>query len=136
MPSVDVLIVSFNTRELLRDCLTSVYAHPPREGIELHVSVFDNASTDGSPEMVAESFPAVRLVRSEDNLGFGAGNDRVAETSDADLLLLLNSDTILTEDVISPLADELLASEQIAIAAPRLEFPDGELQLSSLSFPT
>src|SRR4051812_9173213 len=104
MPTVDVLIVSFNTKDVLRDALVSVFEHPPPAAVaELRVSVLDNASDDGSADMVAEEFPQVRLIRSDVNLGFGRANNRLAATSDADYVLLLNSDILLREDVIAPL---------------------------------
>src|SRR4051794_15211913 len=80
-PSVDVLLVSYNTCELLRDCLASIEAHRPA-GADLHVSVFDNASADGSPDMVEREFPWVRLHRSDENLGFGQANNRLVAASE------------------------------------------------------
>ncbi len=136
MPSVEALVVSFNTKDLLRDCLASLLAHPPADGTELRAAVWDNDSRDGSADMVAQEFPTVRLVRSPENLGFGAANDRLAETSDADYLLLLNSDTVVERDIISPLRAALDADPRIALTSPRLEFPDGVVQYSSGSFPT
>ncbi len=136
-PSVDLLIVSYNTRELLRDCLTSVRQHmPDPRDLALTVSVLDNASTDGSADMVADAFPDVRLVRSDVNLGFGGGTNRLAATSAADYLMPLNSDTVWTGDVVSPLLEVLRADPAIAIVGPRLVWPDGRLQLSSQQFPT
>lgn len=132
--SVDVLIVSYNTREILRDCLRSIDQHRP-PGIELRVSVFDNASADGSPDMIAEEFPWVRLVRSQENLGFGPANNRLAETSQADYLLLLNPDTIWTEDIVTPLRAALDADPRAIIAAPRLSWPDGRTQPSAGDLP-
>lgn len=136
MPSVEALVVSYNTRELLRDTLSSLLAHPPADGTELTAAVWDNGSADGSADMVAAEFPQVRLVRSAENLGFGAANDRLAETSTADYLLVINSDVIVEQDIISPLRAELERDPAIAITSPRLEFPDGRVQYSSLSFPT
>lgn len=136
MLSVEALIVSFNTKELLRDCLASLLAHPPADGTALRVAVWDNASSDGSADMVEREFPHVRLVRSSENLGFGAANDALAATSTADYLLLLNSDTISVEDIVSPLRAELERDPAIAITSPRLEFPNGEVQYSSVQFPT
>jgi N-acetylglucosaminyl-diphospho-decaprenol L-rhamnosyltransferase len=133
-PSVDVLIVSFNTKDILRDCLRSLTRHPP-SGADLAVSVLDNASADGSADMVAAEFPQARLVRSAENLGFARGNNALAETSTATHLLLLNSDTILTEDLVTPLLAELERDPAIALAGPRLVYPDGRPQMSSERFP-
>jgi GT2 family glycosyltransferase len=135
--SLDVLIVSFNTRELLRDCLRSIESHrPPDDDIELRISVLDNASGDGSASMIRADFPAVRLVRSGENLGFARGNNELAFSSTADYLLLLNSDTVWTQDIASPLIDVLETWPGAGIAAPRLIEPDGTLQLSSQDLPT
>jgi GT2 family glycosyltransferase len=102
----------------------------------LRVSVFDNASVDGSADMVASEFPGVRLLRSEQNLGFGQGNNRLAATSTASHLLLLNSDTVLKDDIVSPLLAALEAEPAVAIVAPRLIGPEGDFQISSERLPT
>ena len=85
MPLVSVIVVSYNTREKLRRCLAAI--EPEHETI-----VVDNGSSDGSPEMVARDFPAVRLVRAGENLGFGRANNRGAGLATGELLLFLNSD--------------------------------------------
>src|ERR1017187_5937919 len=89
-PSVEVLIVSYNTRELLEACLASIELHrPPTEKARLSISVFDNASTDGTVEMLQARFPHVNLVRSSSNEGFARANNLLAAESQADYLLLL-----------------------------------------------
>jgi N-acetylglucosaminyl-diphospho-decaprenol L-rhamnosyltransferase len=134
---VDALIVSFNTCELLRECLASVRANAPDDpGIELRISVLDNGSSDGSADMVANEFPDVRLIRSSVNLGFAMANNALAATSCASHLLLLNSDTLMSHDVVTPLLDALESDPAVAIAAPRLVYPDGEVQASSERLPT
>jgi GT2 family glycosyltransferase len=133
-PTVDVLVVSFNTKDILRDCLASLERHRP-PGADLQVSVLDNASQDGSADMVAAEFPAARLVRSQENLGFARGNDALAAGSTATHLLLLNSDTVLTEDLVTPLLEALESDPAIALAGPRLVYPDGRAQASSEEFP-
>jgi GT2 family glycosyltransferase len=134
--SVEVLIVSYNTRELTLGTLRSLRAWAPsRPGLRIGVAVLDNASADRSADAVAAEFPEVRLVRSDENLGFGKANNLLAQGSDADYLLLLNSDTILVEDLVGPLLAELTRDPGNAITAPRLEFPDGRVQWSSQEFP-
>jgi GT2 family glycosyltransferase len=130
--TVEVLIVSYNTKDILADCLRSLRAWA---GPDVGVAVLDNASRDGSADMVAAEFPEVRLLRSDENLGFGKANNRLAETSEADHLLLLNSDTILVEDLVAPLLAELRADPRRAVVGPRLEFPDGRGQWASQEFP-
>ncbi len=134
---VEVLIVSYRTRDLLRQTLESLFSHPPDPSVvELIVAVWDNASDDDSAEMVARTFPSVRLVRCERNVGFAAANNGLARTSDADYLLLLNSDVIVTQDIIVPLLEALRRDPVSAIAGPRLVGADGAPQPSSEEFPT
>jgi GT2 family glycosyltransferase len=134
---VEVLIASYNTRDLLRTCLATLFAHAPEApDVRLHAAVFDNGSSDGSPDMVAAEFPDVRLVRSERNLGFARANNALAASSTADYLMLLNSDTIMTMDVVSPLLSVLESAPVIGIVGPKLIWPDGSIQPSSQRFPT
>ena len=119
----EILVVSYNTRELLDGCLTSI--ERTTDGRRVGVAVWDNASSDQSAEMVAERHPSARLVRSDSNLGFGAANNRLAASSTARYLLLLNSDTLLTEDIISPLREVLETWPTPPSTGPRLVWGDG-----------
>ena len=85
-----VIIVSFNTRDLLRECLQTLKREAT--GLACETIVVDNASRDGSAEMVAAEFPEVRLIRSEVNLGFGGANNRGFEVARGRYIVLLNSD--------------------------------------------
>lgn len=134
-PTVEALIVSYNTRALLAECLASLQAHRPAGRIELGVAVCDNASTDGSANLVASRFPHVRLIRQAENMGFARANNLLAGSSSADYLLLLNPDTVLIEDVVTPLLRVLVADPRIIVVGPRLVFPDGGVQTSSEHFP-
>jgi GT2 family glycosyltransferase len=97
--------------------------------------VLDNASGDGSDDMVAREFPAVRLVRSDLNLGFARGTNALAASSDADYLMPLNSDTVWRSDIATPLVGELERDPAIAVVGPRLVWPDGRRQLSCQRIP-
>ncbi|RYG87833.1 glycosyltransferase [bacterium] len=122
-PLVSVVVVSYNTREKLRRCLEAI-------GTEHETIVIDNASGDGSPEMVARDFPSVRLIRSGENLGFGRANNRGAEIATGELLLFLNSDCYADPGAINRLArsfDDLSVSG----AGGRLLNLDGSLQNST-----
>jgi N-acetylglucosaminyl-diphospho-decaprenol L-rhamnosyltransferase len=135
--SVDILIVSYNTSEILGDCLRSIDAHrPPRDQIALQIRVFDNASSDDTAEMVRRDFPEVLLRVSDANVGFGRANNALAGESRAEFLLLLNSDTVWTCDIVSPLLAELDSRPTAALAGPRLVFPDGRPQPSSQRLPS
>src|SRR5262245_32896717 len=95
---VSVIIVNWNTRELLRACLTSIYAESP--SVRLEVIVVDNGSSDGSPRMVANKFEEVTLVVNTDNLGFASGNNQGIAIAKGRYVLLLNSDTIVLDRAI------------------------------------
>jgi N-acetylglucosaminyl-diphospho-decaprenol L-rhamnosyltransferase len=118
-PDLSIVIVSWNTRELLRDCLASVFAEP--SGLKLEVFVTDNASADNSAQMVRESFPQVQVVENEINLGFAAANNRVFPLCHAEKILLLNSDTVVKNDALRVLFDFLDAHLDVAAVAPKLE---------------
>jgi GT2 family glycosyltransferase len=96
--AVSIIVVSYNTRDLLRDCLKSLLAECARlpQGHAAEVLVVDNASSDGSPEMVAREFSnsriPVRLIRSDVNLGFGAANNLALNKAQGQYPVLLNSD--------------------------------------------
>ncbi|NIP58591.1 MAG: glycosyltransferase, partial [Gemmatimonadetes bacterium] len=128
---LSVVIVSWNTRELLRSCLASLRAEA--QGLALDVWVVDNASEDGSPEMVEEEFPEVRLLRSGENVGFAAANNRALRRIDAPFVLLLNPDTEVREGALKR-ALEAARSRGTTVAA-RLLNPDGSLQHSCFRFP-
>ncbi len=135
--SVDVLIVSYNTRELLRQCLTSIERNrPSEERVRLRVKVLDNASADGTIEMLTERFPMVELTCSPVNEGFARANNRLAAASDADYLLLLNPDTIWIRDIVEGLLDTLQRHPDVVLVGPRLIFPEGRVQLSSQRTPS
>lgn len=134
--SVDlsIIIVNWNTRELLADCLASIYANPP--GCAFEVMVVDNGSTDGSREMLKERYPQVRLIESPTNLGFGAANNRAAEVAQGEYLLLLNSDTLVHPGAVDALLAHLRSHPQTGIVAPRLLNADGSLQVSAHPMPS
>lgn len=93
---LEILILSYNTRELLRDCLGSVYQKI--KGIEFGVMVVDNGSGDNSTEMVKTEFPQVKLIENRENLGFARANNQAIRQSGARYLLLLNPDTSLANN--------------------------------------
>jgi GT2 family glycosyltransferase len=132
LPDLSVCIVNWNTRGDLRRALTSVYS----ARITLQVVVVDNASRDGSAEMVRESFPDVRLVEAGKNLGFARGYNRAAAEAEGRHLLILNPDTVVHAGALERLAGFLDSHREAGAAAPRLLNSDGSLQLSCRRFPT
>jgi hypothetical protein len=133
-PRVSVVILSWNTRELLAACLASLRDAPDRTTREL--IVVDNASTDGSAEMVARVFPQVTLLRNAENRGYTAGNNTGAAHATGELLFLLNSDTELRPGALDTLAAFLDGHPGHAACAPRLDRPDGTPQPSCKTLPT
>ncbi len=120
--NVSVVVVSYNTRDALRRCLGCIEA-------EHEVIVVDNASADGSVEMLRNEFPAVRLVANSENVGFGAGNNQGMALARRSLVLFLNSDCYASPGAISALATAMEDSTVVA-AGGRLNNPDGSLQES------
>ncbi|MEJ7825435.1 MAG: asparagine synthase (glutamine-hydrolyzing) [Solirubrobacteraceae bacterium] len=133
-PALSVIVVNWNTREILRDCLTSLATH--LIDVDHEVIVVDNASSDGSADMVAKDFPAIRLMRNVKNSGFAAANNQAMRVARGEWLLLLNSDTLLTDDSVARLIEKVRRMGDIAVAQCRLRFPDGRLQYSAHRFPT
>src|ERR1700733_13853453 len=93
VPEASILIVSFNTRDLLRECVQTVQRES--SGVSYEIIVIDNASRDGSADMVEAEFPEARLIRSQINLGFAAANNRGFEIARGRYIVLLNSDAFL-----------------------------------------
>lgn len=131
---LSVCVVNWNTRDLLRACLQSLYRYPPSEPIE--VIVVDNASADGSAAMVRAEFPQVVLIANSENLGYARGNNQAMQRAQGEFILLLNPDTEVFEDTLdNALAFMRAHPDAGAIGAKQL-FPDGRVQPSVRGFPT
>jgi GT2 family glycosyltransferase len=135
LPDVDVsiIIVSFNGRDLLRECLSSIYSSVTETNFE--VIVVDNASEDGTPEMVIAEFPKTTLIRRSSNAGFAYAVNEGVAVSRCPYILLLNPDTRLTNDPLPSMIGYLEEHQDIAVLAPKLLDSDGSLQLSCRAFP-
>jgi len=131
--NLSIVIVNWNTRDLLRDCLRSLPA--ALAGLETEVIVVDNASGDGSPAMVRAEFPGVVLVESGGNLGFAAGNNLGLERATGTAVLLLNPDTVCPPASLARLYRFLLGKPGAAVAGPRLVDAGGRPTISGGSFP-
>jgi O-antigen biosynthesis protein len=132
---VSVIIVNYNVRAFLENCLHSV--KKAMSGINAEIFVVDNASDDGSVEMVKENFPDVNLITNDKNLGFAAANNIALQESSGEYLLLLNPDTILQEDTLSVMIEFLDKNDSVGLAGCKILNPDGTLQLACRrSFPT
>ena len=128
-PSLTVIIVSYNTRDLTLAALRTLYATTQATGF--HTVVLDNASSDGSADAVAEAFPQVELIRSTENLGFARANNVVAAAARSGWLLLLNPDTECHAGAVDNLLAFARANPQAGIYGGRTVFPDGRLNIAS-----
>jgi GT2 family glycosyltransferase len=134
-PAVDVVIVSYNARELLRRCLTSLHVHAPAAAVKTWV--VDNCSTDGSVELVGREFPDVELIAAEHNLGFAAANNFAIRRGSAPYVLALNPDTRVTAGALDRVLALMESDDSIGIAGCRLELEDGTFDHAARrSFPT
>ncbi|MBI2029520.1 glycosyltransferase family 2 protein [Candidatus Gottesmanbacteria bacterium] len=133
---LSVVIVSYNTKELLSKCLQSLDASLKSAGLlsKSEIIVVDNASTDGSVEMIQKKFPKVVLIKNSANLGFGGANNQGIRQTKGDFVLLLNSDTVLYPTTIKSSLDEI-AKTKADILGPALLNPDESVQQSVGYFP-
>lgn len=138
---VVIITVSYNTRQLLADCLDSALAGLERSGLDGQIWVVDNASADGSAAMVRQNFPAVRLLAVDRNLGFAAGNNlALQEISPGQgagprYLLFLNPDTRVIGDALGEMVRFLDGVPAAGAAGAALVHGDGSFQHSAFSFP-
>jgi GT2 family glycosyltransferase len=127
-PDISVCIVNWNTRELLRACIRSIFEQS--SGLAAELVVVDNASTDGSQEMIAQAFPEVTLVANRENRGFGAANNQAAEIARGRIVLFLNSDTLVLPAALASMVRYLDQHEQVGAVGCKLLNGDGSLQRS------
>ena len=130
---LSIVIVSWNTRELLRDCLASI--PESGTGMQAEIIVIDNNSADGSQDMVECDFPAVRLVRNPDNRGFAAACNQGMEIALGRHLLLLNSDTVVHGDVLERSVQLMDARPDVGMMGCRVLNEDGTVQMTCSQFP-
>ncbi len=134
MIDLSILIVNWNVRDLLRRCLSSVFAHWQTRKME--VIVVDNGSTDGSREMVRTEFPQVHLIANPDNRGFTAANNQGLSVARGRYVLLLNPDTEVVGDALEVMVAFADAHPDVGVVGPQLLNPDGTVQSSRRRFPT
>jgi len=136
MLDLSVVIVNWNTRSLLEKCLESVLAQA--EEISMEVFVVDNASTDGSPEMVCSRFPRVRLLVNETNQGFAKANNRALRLSRGRVIALINPDTVLMDGCLKNMLAFMDAHPEVGAAGGKILNEDGSVDFfrSAKKFPT
>jgi GT2 family glycosyltransferase len=130
---LSVVIVSYNGRDDLRRCLRSLVDNT--QGISYEIIVVDNASRDGSADMVASEFPQARLIARASNAGFGAAANEGIAVASGEAVLLLNPDAMVNGNALPPMLHYLRGNPDVAVLGPRLLDEDGSLQLSCRRFP-
>jgi GT2 family glycosyltransferase len=149
MPTLAIIIVSWNTRDLLRRCISSVQAALAGAPFPYGIIVVDNGSRDGTPQMLRAELPEIELIESRRNLGFAGGNNQAlrrlaargwrlsphGESAQVDAVLLLNSDTEVAGDAIQRMLMFLERHPDVAVVGPRLRYADGSVQSSRRRFP-
>ncbi len=130
-----MVVVSFRCAPLLRDCLESLRRNPPSR--QMTVQVIDNASGDGSAEMVARDFPEVHLIANRENRGFSVASNMGIRSGNAPYVLCLNPDTRVTAGALDPLLELMDKHPEVGIAGCRLELEDGRFDhAAKRRFPT
>lgn len=132
MYDVSIIVVSYNTREVLRQCLHSVIQES--HDLRAEIIVVDNASTDGSPQMIHAAFPEILLLRSEVNLGFGAANNLALKGARGRYFVLLNSDAFFTSGALGRAIQHMDETPDCGLGGARLVGRDGSTQPSSRCF--
>jgi hypothetical protein len=131
---VSIVIVSFNTRDVLRECLSSVYHQSG--ALRVQIIVVDNASKDGSAAMVEQEFPGIVCLRSEVNLGFGPANNLGFHSATGRYIVLLNSDAFLGEGSLERAVAHMDAAPSAGLGGARLVGRDESWQPSARMFPS
>ena len=134
MTSISIIIVNFNTKDLLADCLKSIYRKT--SGISYEIFVVDNASSDGSCAMVQSEFPEVNLIRNNENKGFAAANNQAIPLVKGKYIVLLNSDTVLLNNALKIMYDFMEVHDSAGICGPQLLNQDWSIQKSVAEFPS
>ena len=133
---LSVIIVSFNTKDILRDCLKSLTLNTQYKILNTETIVVDNGSADGSVEMVEKEFPNVRLIKNKKNLGFARANNQGIKIARGEYVLLLNSDTKIVDNALVKMVKFAKSDKKIGIVGPKLLNPDSTPQPSTAPFYT
>jgi GT2 family glycosyltransferase len=125
---LSICVLTHCQPDLLRRCVASCFAEIERSRVTGEVIIIDNASIDGSPQQVATIFPEVRILRNEENLGFGEANNRAIRSSQGRFVLILNDDALLQEGSLELLMHGMDSDARVGAVGPTLLNPDGSPQ--------
>ena len=134
MTDLSIIIVSWNTKKYLEECLTSLQTIDGNLSVE--IIVVDNASTDGSPEMIRTQFPNVKLMETGANLGFAGGNNIGLKEVSGKYICLINSDANVPPDCLPKMHSYMEQQPTIGLLGPGMLRPDGRVYRSGMRFPT
>ena len=134
MTKLSIIIVNYNSAEHLKACLLSIRENPPDAPYEVIVS--DNASSDGSLELIKRGFPEVKLIENEKNLGFPKATNKGIKLSTGEYIFVLNTDTILFKDTLNSLIAYMESNPDVGAVGPKLVNFDGTTQPCARPFPT
>ena len=136
-PKLTIIIVNWNTCELLLNCLDSIDASS-KENLEItyEIIVVDNGSHDGSAKKIREAYPSIVLIENKENFGFARANNQAYQRSRSDLILLLNSDTLVPAHTVKAMCDFMNKNHKIGAIGVKLLNPDGSFQASYANFPS
>jgi GT2 family glycosyltransferase len=136
MPELSVVIINFNAKQYLHNCISSVISEL-NSHVDHEVIVVDDASTDGSPQMVKEDYSSVKLIENERNLGFVASNNIGIKAASGKFIFCLNNDTVVKDGAIKGLVNFMKAHPDAGAIGPKLLNSDGTIQYQCRrSFPT
>ena len=130
---LSVIIINWNTRDLLCKCIDAVKTHT--HDLSVQIIVVDNHSSDGSPDMVEQNFPEVLLIRNKKNKGYGRAGNQGLEAGQGKYLLILNSDVKVNAHCLDEMYKFMESDPNIGASSCKLTFPDGTLQHSCRKFP-
>jgi hypothetical protein len=133
-PDVSIVVVSWNAKRYVLECLESLYAHPSSRTTE--IIVVDNDSSDGTPEAIRAKFPRVTLIQNEANMGFAKGNNIGMAAAKGRYLCLVNSDVVVPADCIDTILNYLHRNPRVGLLGPKMLAPDGSIGQSVKNLPT
>lgn len=131
---ISVVIVSWNAKAYLLECLESVLRQYPAD--QLEVIVVDNASSDGSPDAVRDKYPAVKLICNTSNDGFAKGNNIGIRASSGEYLFLVNSDVVVSDGCFEKLVCYMDDHPDVGMSGPKIFSADGSVQRTCMGFPS
>lgn len=134
MMKISVIIVSWNVKAFLLECIRSILLQ--RLTVPVEIIVVDNGSSDGSPEAVKKSFPNVQLICNKENYGFAKANNIGIKTSQGDYLFLINSDVIVHEGCFDKMISYMTTHPEIGILSPKIVDSKGQVQRSCMGYPS